>query len=77
MNRKANREYLKNKVYSTFLDLAAVYYIDLRKDVHFQAEYAGTAIIREVFREWNIHVSPPCQSTGKYEEKRRIQTAEA
>ena len=57
MNRKANREYLKNKVYSTFLDLAAVYYIDLRKDVHFQAEYAGTAIIREIFREWNIPIS--------------------
>lgn len=57
MNRNWNQEYLRNKVYGSCLDLAAVYYIDLRKDVHFKTKYAGVTIIREVFQEWNIPLS--------------------
>lgn len=54
VNREFNKEYLKEKVYVPFLDLAAVFYVIVRKD---EEGIRSMALLKIIFDSWNVDVS--------------------
>lgn len=54
LNREHNKEYLENKVYVPFLDLAAVVFAIMNQD---ENGIATLAIPRKIFEEWNIPIA--------------------
>lgn len=54
LNREHNEEYLENKVYVPFLDLAAVVFVMMNQD---ENGISTLAIPRKTFEEWNIPIA--------------------
>lgn len=54
LNREHNEEYLENKVYVPFLDLAAVVFVMMNQD---ENGISTLAIPRKIFEEWNIPIA--------------------
>lgn len=54
LNREHNEEYLENKVYVPFLDLAAVVFVMMNKD---EKGISTLAIPRKIFEDWNIPIA--------------------
>lgn len=54
LNREHNEEYLENKVYVPFLDLAAVVFVMMNQD---ENGISTLAIPRKIFEDWNIPIA--------------------
>ena len=56
INRQWNKKYLKDKMYLPFLDLAAVFCMDMRNlsGTELLAEQTGVAVLTEQFRQWDV-----------------------
>lgn len=54
LKREHNEEYLENKVYVPFLDLAAVVFVMMNQD---EKGISTLAIPRKIFEEWNIPIA--------------------
>lgn len=56
INREWNKKYLEDKMYLPFLDLAAVFCMDMRdlSDTELLAEQTGVAVLHEQFRQWDV-----------------------